>query len=57
MDVGKNRLNLLILIFSLPFLLACAYLQNMIQVPEPKMEENADRVIEVLSGSDLVYIE
>ena len=57
MNAGKNRLGLLVLILCLPFLLACAYLQNLIQVPEPNMEENAERVIEVLRGTDWVPLQ
>jgi hypothetical protein len=51
----SNRTNTwrsLLLAGMMPFLLACLYLQNMIQVPEPKMETNPDVVIEVLNGSD-----
>ena len=41
----------------MPLILACAYLDNLIKVPEPKMEENADTLIEVLKGEDWVPLQ
>jgi hypothetical protein len=41
----------------MPFLLSCLYLQRMIQVPEPKMEENTDTVLEVLRAGDWISLQ
>jgi hypothetical protein len=57
MNIRKNRFSLIILAVSMPFMLSCLYLQRMIQVPEPKMEENVDTVLEVLSGQDWVSLQ
>ena len=57
MSIGKNRFSRMVLAVSMPFLLSCLYLQNMIQVPEPKMEENVDRVLEVLGGEEWVSLQ
>jgi len=56
MNTGRNR-SIWILAFSMPLLLACVYLDNLIKVPEPKMEENADTIIEVLKGDDWVALQ
>jgi len=57
MNVQKNRLSLILLAVCMPFMLSCLYLQRMIQVPEPKMETNVDKVLEVLSGEDWVSLQ
>ena len=57
MNARKNKLGLTILALCIPFMLACAYLQKMIQVPEPKMETNTDTVLEVLKGKDWVPLQ
>jgi len=57
MNARNNRRSLTVLALCIPFMLACAYLQNMIQVPEPKMEESTDTVLEVLKGKDWVSLQ
>ena len=57
MSIRKHRFSLMVLAVSMPFLLSCLYLQNMIRVPEPKMEENVDTVLEVLGGEDWVSLQ
>jgi hypothetical protein len=57
MNARKNKLGLIVLALCIPFMLACAYLQKMIQVPEPKMETNTDTVLEVLKGKDWVSLQ
>lgn len=57
MDVRKNSFRWIVLVGCMPFLLSCLYLQKMIQVPEPKMEENVDTVLEVLKGKDWVSLQ
>jgi hypothetical protein len=51
MQTKKNQTRL-ILILCLPFMLACAFLDRLIQVPEPTMETNTEKVLEVLNGND-----
>jgi hypothetical protein len=57
MNIQKNRFRLLVLALTMPFLLSCLYLQRMIQVPEPKMEQNVDTVLEVLGGGEWVSLQ
>ena len=57
MTARKSRFGLIVLVICMPFMLACLYLQNMIQVPEPKMEDNTDKVLEVLKGKDWVSLQ
>lgn len=57
MNIQKNKLSLIVLAVTMPFLLSCLYLQRMIQVPEPEMEENIDTVLEVLSTGDWVSLQ
>jgi hypothetical protein len=57
MTSGKNRFGLIGLVVCVPFILSCLYLQKMIQVPEPKMEENTDTVLKVLSGDNWVSLQ
>ncbi|HEU0291708.1 MAG TPA: hypothetical protein VFR47_03180 [Anaerolineales bacterium] len=57
MNIRPNKLSLIALAVTMPFLLSCLYLQRLIQVPEPKMEENVDTVLEVLSGGDWVSLQ
>jgi hypothetical protein len=57
MNIRTNKFILVLLAVTMPFLLSCLYLQRMIQVPEPKMEENTDTVLEVLSGQDWVSLQ
>jgi len=57
MSVVKNKPNLVLLIVIMPFMLACLYLERMIQVPEPKMETNADTVLEVLNAKGAVALQ
>lgn len=57
MNVGKNGSKLILLVVWMPFMLACLYLEGLIQVPEPKMETNIDTVIEVLKGEDWIPLQ
>ena len=57
MNIGKSRLNLILLAICMPFMLACLYLERMVDIPEPKMEENPDAVLKVLNGADWVYLQ
>jgi hypothetical protein len=55
MGARTNRFIPILLAVSLPFLLACMYITRLIQVPEPKMEKNADTVIKALNERNFVY--
>jgi hypothetical protein len=57
MSTVKNKSTLILLIVIMPFMLACLYLERMIQVPEPKMETNADKVIEILNAKGAVALQ
>ena len=57
MSAVKNKSSLILLIACMPFMLACLYLERMIQVPEPKMETNADTVIKMLNGDGWVPLQ
>lgn len=57
MTTQKNRVNYFLLAMVVPFVLACQYVQRLIQVPEPQMETNVDKVLEVLSGDDWVPLQ
>src|SRR4026207_1900863 len=57
MSTVKNKSTLILLIVIMPFMLACLYLERMIQVPEPKMETNADKVIEILNAQGAVALQ
>jgi hypothetical protein len=54
---NRNKFIPILLAVTVPFLLACMYLTRMIQVPEPKMEKNADTVIKVLNGQNWVPLQ
>src|SRR5262249_46586010 len=54
---NRNKFIPFLLAVMVPFLLACMYLTQMIQVPEPKMEKNADTVIDVLNGKNWVRLD
>jgi len=57
MNAVRNKSNLILLILIMPFMLACMYLNRMIQVPEPKMETNVDAVIKILNDNGAVSLE
>ena len=57
MNARKNRSRLILLIVFMPFMLACLYLERLIQVPEPTMETNPDTLLEVLKGQDWVPLQ
>jgi len=57
MSAVRNRSNLILLILVMPFMLACMYLNRMIQVPEPKMETNVDAVIKILNANGAASLE
>ncbi len=57
MIAKKNRSNLILIAACMPFMLACLYIERTFQVPEPKMEGNADTVIETLNGTDWVRLQ
>ena len=50
MSARQNKSNLILLVVFMPFMLACLYVESMIQVPQPKMETNADAVIKMLNS-------
>ena len=50
MQTPNRSLRAILFVAVVPFLLACLYAQNLIQVPEPKMETSTDAVIKVLNG-------
>lgn len=54
MTARKNRVRFFLLAAAVPFMLACQYVQRLIQVPEPRMETNVDAVLEVLRGDNWV---
>lgn len=57
MYIQKSKFVRIALAIIMPFLLSCLYLQRMIQVPEPKMEENTDAVLQVLHDGDWVSLQ
>jgi hypothetical protein len=57
MNAGKHLSRLILLIVFMPFMLACLYLESLIQVPEPTMETNPDTLLEVLKGQAWVSLE
>lgn len=57
MTAQKKRVHVFLLIVALPLILACQYVQRLIQVPEPRMETNVDRVLEVLGGENWVPLQ
>ena len=57
MNDRKRKYGLIVLAVCMPFMLSCLYLQRLIQVPEPKMEENVETVLEVLGGEGWVSLQ
>ena len=57
MSIEKKRLHLILIAVCVPFMLACMYLEKMFQGSEPKMERDANAVIETLKGNDFVRLD
>ena len=57
MNARMIRWNLIILAVTMPFMLACLYLEKLVNTPEPKMEANSDKVLAILNGTDWVYLQ
>ena len=57
MNARTIRWNLILLAVTMPFMLACLYLERLVDTPEPKMESNADTVLQVLNGTDWVHLQ
>src|SRR6185369_17695034 len=54
---NHNKFIQILLAVMVPFLLACMYITQMIQVPEPKMEKNTDTVLQVLKGQNWIPLQ
>ncbi len=53
----RNRFILILLAVTVPFLLACMYITRMIQVPEPNMEKDANKMLQVLQGKNWIPVQ
>jgi len=57
MTARNHRVRFFLLVMAVPFVLACQYVERLIQVPEPKMETDPDKVLGVLQGDDWVRVQ
>lgn len=53
----KRSVRIILLVVCVPFLMSCMFVQNMFHKQEPKMESNADAMLQVLNGTNWVFLQ